>query len=206
MIDHEFDKLLNINSGMERSLKPFLNYFPYEPTPYAVLELLANEITLQPGDSIVDFGCGKGRLLFYLNLTFGVKALGIEMDEHLFKIAEQNRHQYLKRHPKSKEQLAFQHLRAEEYCVQPENNKFYFFNPFSSKIFIKVIKNIMKSVEKKPRQVDLILYYPSIEYISYIENRTSFQLTKEIKVIGEYEQNPSERILIYSYQPFLINE
>lgn len=198
MIEHEFDKLLNIESGIERNLKPFLNYFPYEPTPYAVLELLANEIQLQPDDSIVDFGCGKGRLLFYLNSIFGVNALGIEMDEHLFKIAEQNRHQYLKRHPKSKDQLTFQHMRAEEYRVQPENNIFYFFNPFSSKVFIKIVNNIIRSVEAKPRQVNLILYYPSIEYISYIENRTFFQLTNEIKVVGEYEQNPSERILVYS--------
>ena len=58
----------------------------------------------------------------------------------------------------------------------------------------------MESLEKFDREVDLIFYYPSIEYVSYLENRTLFQLTKEIKIEGEFEHDPNERILIYSYE------
>jgi SAM-dependent methyltransferase len=199
MEDHDFDHILNIETGMERNCKPFLNYYPYEPTPYHVLEQLAKAIPLEPTDCIVDYGCGKGRLLFYLNSIFGMNARGIEMDEHLYQIASQNRLQYSKHRPKRKKQIEFFCTHAEKYIVQPEENKFYFFNPFSVHIFIKVYNRIVTSLEQFERDVDFILYYPFIEYISFLENRTVLQLTKEVKIEGDYDRNPNERILVYSY-------
>lgn len=200
MAEKNYDKQLNIETGPERNIKPFLNYYPYEPTPYPVLEQLAKKIELKPSDHVVDYGCGKGRLLFYLNAVFGVNARGIEMDDHLYFLAEKNRLHYLQHRPKSKYQIQFFCMHAEKYIVQPTDNKFYFFNPFSAPIFIKVFNNIMESLEQFNREVDLIFYYPSIEYLSFLDNRTIFQLTKEIKIEGEFEHNPNERILIYSYR------
>jgi hypothetical protein len=53
------------------------------------------------------------------------------------------------------------------------------------------------SVEKFKREVDVILYYPSEDYIYYLENHTSFELIKEIPLPGLYENNANERFLIY---------
>jgi hypothetical protein len=53
------------------------------------------------------------------------------------------------------------------------------------------------SVEKYKREVDVILYYPSEDYIYYLENNTLFELIKEIQLPGLYENNTNERFLIY---------
>ena len=62
---------------------------------------------------------------------------------------------------------------------------------------MKVINNILLSVEASEREIDLILYYASEDYIYYLENDTSFELKEEIVIPELYEQNPHERFLIY---------
>ena len=75
-----------------------------------------------------------------------------------------------------------------------------YINPFSVQIFIKVVTNIIYSVVDEYRPVDLILYYPSDDYIYYLENYTIFQLIKEIKLNKHYEQDNREKILVYRLQ------
>ena len=96
--------------------------------------------------------------------------------------------------------IEFLNIFAEEYKISSTDNKFYFFNPFSVQIFIKVVTNIIYSVVDEYRPVDLILYYPSDDYIYYLENYTIFQLIKEIKLNKHYEQDNREKILVYRLQ------
>lgn len=41
--------------------------YPYEPTPYCVLERLANSGWIRKGNTLLDYGCGKGRVDFFLS-------------------------------------------------------------------------------------------------------------------------------------------
>ena len=41
--------------------------YPYEPTPYCVLERLANSGWIRKGKTLLDYGCGKGRVDFFLS-------------------------------------------------------------------------------------------------------------------------------------------
>ncbi len=198
MLEKQWERQLNIQTGADWSFFPFLYYYPYEPTPYHVLEILAEQFKICSHDHVVDFGSGKGRLCFYLNAVFNASTRGIEINEELVSAAKKNLNRYIKKFPNGKDRIFFDHIRAEHYEIRPGDNKFYFFNPFSVQIFIKVINNILLSVERFPRDVDVILYYPSIEYIPFLENRTSFTLTKEIFISGDYERDQNERILIYS--------
>ena len=60
-LEVELDKLLKIKTnGRDDSNSNFINY-PYEPTPYSVLQILANSGFLSKRDKIVDFGCQAGR-------------------------------------------------------------------------------------------------------------------------------------------------
>lgn len=45
-------------------------------------------------DRLVDFGCGKGRVLFYVNQRFQCEVCGIEVDEELYELALDNRAYY----------------------------------------------------------------------------------------------------------------
>jgi hypothetical protein len=193
-----YDGLLNIKTReIQKGFSHSVHYHRYEPTPYSALEKLFEEYTIERDDHLVDFGCGKGRLNFYVHHVFKASVNGIEMNTLFYKEAVENRTRYLRKYKRTGENIQFQCLTAEQYSVSPLDNKFYFFNPFTLQIFIQVINNILFSFEHAAREIDLILYYPSSDYIYYLENKTSFELFKEVRLQDLYEQNPYEKFLIY---------
>jgi SAM-dependent methyltransferase len=197
MKEPNYDVLLNIETeGNQRGYNKSFHYHRYEPTPYHALERLFAEYELTSSDHIVDFGCGKGRLNFFIHYLFHASVTGVEMNEKLYEEAMENKANYLIK-AKNKGEIQFQCCLAEKYEINPLDNTFYFFNPFTIPIFWKIINNILVSVEKNKREVDVILYYPSEDYIYFLENNTLFELIKEIQLPGLYENNANERFLIY---------
>jgi SAM-dependent methyltransferase len=196
--EHYYDKLLNIYTvGEQKIFNRSSHYHRYEPTPYSGLELLFNEYPIKESDSVVDFGCGKGRLNFFIHHLFHANVAGIEMNKTFYLEAIENLSSYRKNKKIPEGKIRFYRCLAEEYPINPTNNIFYFFNPFSIQIFMKVINHILLSVERTPREIALILYYAHDDYIFYLENDTAFQLKQEIRLPGLYEWNPYERFLIY---------
>lgn len=64
-MQNHWDDLLNIRtSGRDDTIANQLNY-PYEPTPYRVLERLAKSEYIGKKNVLLDYGCGKGRVDFY---------------------------------------------------------------------------------------------------------------------------------------------
>ncbi|WP_462413171.1 methyltransferase [Neobacillus sp. Marseille-QA0830] len=198
MKEHYYDKLLNIKTRDEQQgFHKSLHYHRYEPTPYSGLEELFKHYEVEPSDRVVDFGCGKGRLNFYIHHFYHATVVGIEMSEELYGRALANQTSYLKRTKTRPDKLHFLCCLAEEYPIDPLDNCFYFFNPFSVQVFRKVVNNILLSAERFPRDMGLILYYPSEDYIYHLENYTVFECEKEIQVPYMYQHNPNERFLIY---------
>lgn len=200
MSDNYYEKLLNIKTtGEQQGFYESHHYNRYEATSYLALESLFKEYTLNISDNIIDFGCGKGRLAFYINYYYNSSVTGIEMNNNYYSICENNKKNYFKTFSKPKDKIKFLNIFAEEYNVLPTDNKFYFFNPFSLQLFIKVLNNILISVENYPRSIDLILYYPSDEYIDYLDNYTGLTLTQEIPVHNLYLVDKRQKFVIYSF-------
>ncbi|SFL90070.1 methyltransferase [Pelosinus propionicus] len=198
MDEQYYEKILNIKtSGEQKIFNESPHYNRYEPTEYSVLEILSKQYKLTEEDNIVDFGCGKGRLNFYINHFFNSTVTGIEMNTFFYKQAIDNKKNYLKKHKKKINKIHFVNTFAEEYYINPSDNKFYFFNPFSIQIFTKVIGNIVNSIEGYERTADLILYYPSYEYIYFLESRTPFILWNEIKLPFLYDNDPRHNLFVY---------
>jgi SAM-dependent methyltransferase len=198
MKEKYYDELLNINTREDQiGFHPSFHYHRYEPTPYIALEELFLNYSFRSSNRIVDFGCGKGRLNFYIHYHFDATVVGVEMDETFFEEATQNRNSYMKKVKKDDDKIHFHCCLAEKYLINPLDSHFYFFNPFSLQIFMTVVNHILLSMEEVQREVELILYYPSEDYIYFLENQTSFQLAKEVKLTGLFEGNPNERFLIY---------
>ena len=198
MKEHYYDKLLNIKTKeKQQCFHKSLQYHRYEPTPYSALEELFRHYELKSSDRVVDFGCGKGRLNFYIHYFFHSEVIGVEMDEMLYEKAMANLERYIRKTKNRKEKIQFQCCLAEEYPINPLDNRFYFFNPFSIQVFRNVINNILRSVERYQRQIDVVLYYPSEDYIYYLENYTAFELIMEVKIPIIYKHNPNERFLVY---------
>lgn len=198
MNEKDYDELLHIQTeGNKHEVNDSIYYHPYEPTPYSALECLFKEYEMSEQDCIVDFGCGKGRLNFYLHYLFHSRVTGIEMNETFYREALENKERYLMKLKCDPRTIQFHCCKAEQYEILPEENKFYFFNPFSIQIFMRVVNNILRSFEAVNRDMDIILYYASDEYRYFLEYQTSFELIKEIEIPVLNEKNAFERFLIY---------
>ena len=68
-MDHEtqWDQLLRIETGGRDETNADQYHHPYEPTPYCVLERLAGSGLIGENDTVLDYGCGKGRVGFFLS-------------------------------------------------------------------------------------------------------------------------------------------
>ena len=132
MKEKYYEELLNIKTTGDQSWDETKKcYHPYEPTPYFALDKLFESYYINEKDSVIDFGCGKGRLNFYLNYNYNCNVLGIEMDENFYNQCMENKKEYLKNNKREEEKINFLCTLAQEYEISDKNNKFYFFNPFS---------------------------------------------------------------------------
>ncbi|MGE6413583.1 SAM-dependent methyltransferase [Planococcus kocurii] len=197
MSKQAYDQLLVIaTTGNQQGFNASLHHNRYEPTPYDLLDKLFEHYSLSPEDCIVDVGCGKGRLNFYVHHFFGVKSVGIEMNPTFYTEALENKKQYAKKHKGAEFHINFCNCLAQKYPVTADDTVFYFFNPFSVAIFIAFVNKILASVEKSPRTVDVILFFASQDYSDYLETNGVFQLIEEIQ-LSDFHKDPRERFLIY---------
>ncbi|RRN66727.1 methyltransferase [Peribacillus simplex] len=198
MKETSYDEMLNIKTeGEQKIFNDSFHYHRYEPTPYSALEHLFKKYPLKRNDRIVDFGCGKGRLNFFIHHLYQSSVVGVEMNENFYKEAIGNLNNYKKKRKNNNGNIEFHCCLAEEYDIDSKDNRFYFFNPFSVQIFMKIINNILLSFEKEPRQIELILFYGSQDYIFFLENQTAFELKGEVILPGLTESNPYEKFVIY---------
>lgn len=193
--DNDWDKLLQIKTGgRDDSLSDSYNY-PYEPTPYCVLERLANSGYIRKKDRLLDYGCGKGRAGFFLSYQTKTVVTGIEYDERMYQYALDNQKTFL-----SAVKPDFVLTKAENYEVPATVNRCYFFNPFSIEILRKVMARITASYYAHPREILLFFYYPSKEYISYLMTVDALEFYDEITCFDLFERKDlRERIEIFSF-------
>ena len=154
--ENTWDKLLQITTGGRDESGADQYHHPYEPTPYCVLERLVSGGWIREQDVVLDYGCGKGRVDFFLSYRAKAKTIGIEYDEHIFRIAQENLENTISR---VKPQFVLEN--AENFAVPPEVNRCYFFNPFSAEILHKVMARILESYYENPRELFLFFYYPA---------------------------------------------
>lgn len=191
-----WDKLLRIQTmGRDDSHADQYRY-PYEPTPYSVLERLANTGFIRKYNVLLDYGCGKGRVDFFLSYQTRCQSVGIEYDERIYERAVGNQKTAV-----SAGRVSFVCTSAENYIVPEIVDRIYFFNPFSLEILQKVLSKILDSYYKNPRAIQLFFYYPSDEYISYLMTVEELMFFDEIDCQDLFPGNDSrERIVIFELE------
>lgn len=190
--EHTWDQRLQINTAGRDDTNSDEYRYPYEPTPYCVLERLADCGLICERDVVLDYGCGKGRVGLFLSHQTKAKTIGIEYDARIYESALEN-----KKTAVSMAKAEFVLTRAEEYEVPAQVNRCYFFNPFSEEILHKVMARIVESYYADPREVFLFFYYPSDEYISYLMTVDELDFYDEIECDDLFGKDPRERILIF---------
>lgn len=191
-MENTWDQRLQIKTIGRDDGKADQYRYPYEPTPYSVLERLANSGLIRERDVVLDYGCGKGRVGFFLSHRTHARVIGIEYDDRIYRGALENQKTAA---PKAKAEFVLS--RAEEYAVPPDVNRCYFFNPFSAEILHKVMARIIASYYEDPREIILFFYYPSDEYISLLMTVEELDFYDEIECDDLFQGDPRERIMIF---------
>ena len=191
MTEREWDKRLRIKTiGREDESDP--NYSPYEPTPYSVLERLADSGHVKRKTRLLDYGCGKGRVAFFMASAVGCRVTGIDKSQKLIDIARENR-----RTSRLGDRVALSCCLAEQYEVRDED-AFFFFNPFSEKVFEAVLRRIVSSLYENPRPLTLICFYPSDAHIECLGNFIEFRRIDDIDCNDLFngKWNSRERVVV----------
>ena len=191
--ERSWDKLLQIKTVGRDDTNSDEYRYPYEPTPYCVLERLVDYGLVGGEDVVLDYGCGKGRVGFFLSYRTKAQTIGIEYDEHIYAGAMENRQTTI-----SRIKPDFLLTRAEEYQVPSDVSRCYFFNPFSVEILHKVMARILESYYAEPRDIYLFFYYPSEEYIAYLMTVDELEFYDEIEcddLFPGYDER--ERVLMF---------
>ena len=86
-----WDRLLKIKTTGRDDSEADPYHYPYEPTPYTVLERMANSGYIGKRNVLIDYGCGKGRVDFFLSYQLRCKTIGVEYDKRLYEIGLRNK-------------------------------------------------------------------------------------------------------------------
>ena len=192
-LEVELDRFLKIKTnGRDDSNSNFINY-PYEATPYSVLQVLANSSHISKRDKIIDFGCGKGRVSFYLSYNRKTQMIGVEYDERLYNSALENKERCI-----NSSRVDFIYCNASDYKIDNDVTGAYFFNPFNLDILKDVIKNIKESKAENDREIKLFFYYPSKEYLEYLDSDSDIVFVENLECYDLFlEYDERECIKIY---------
>lgn len=197
-INKRYDKKLGIKTRGFRDWDKSGLYNRTESTPYLALKSFVEKYrNIKEEDELVDYGSGRGRVAIYLHNQLRIPITGIEINELTYKEAKDNIESYLQLTGKQDIKIRIEKEYAENYVINKNQNKFFFFNPFSVEIFQKVVEKIINNANNHDKEVEVILYYPIKEYKALLEN-TGFEIIQKIKPKGSLF--PRETFIIYKYK------
>ncbi len=163
-IDHVFTEKINhrleqlrYGKGIDFSIQGAgysdqKGYIHYQASVFVDKKMMKS-LLISEKDSILDVGCGKGKMVLYFErLGFG-RSDGLEFSEELVACAKNNM-QILKSEGK------IINADATEFDDYYNYNYFYFFNPFGEEIMRVVMSKIEKSYVQKPRKITIIYCNP----------------------------------------------
>ncbi|MDD5119702.1 MAG: class I SAM-dependent methyltransferase [Candidatus Omnitrophica bacterium] len=155
-----YDQALGIETAEEDPIQSVVNSFNsdrygYQSAFYGRLEKIIKYLKPSSEDVFVDLGCGKGRVVFFVALKRFKKVIGVELDQGLYAIAQENlRRLRIQRSPIELFNIDAANFEAKDATI------FFMFNPFGAKTLENVLNNIKKSLAENPRKIRIVYYCP----------------------------------------------
>ncbi len=201
--EDRWDKALKIKTTGRDDSEADQYYYPYEPTPYSVLERVANTGLIRKGNTLLDYGCGKGRVDCFLSYQTRCCSIGIEYDERIYKKAVEN-----KACAVSGARVKIEHANAEHFLIPEEVDCIYF---FSVTIIIILISDIIiayffilrKSFGRKKPLIKLEKMVFALALGIYLLNSLagiSQILNRQISEKRFYEVIDNNKVVITNYE------
>jgi SAM-dependent methyltransferase len=133
--------------------------FGYQPSPWTTLARLLPRADVSPSDVFVDFGCGKGRVLYLAARYAFRRVVGVELRADIADLARRNlarqRHRFVCR------DVEVVTSDARSFPIPDDMTVAYLFNPFPDPVFCDVLGRIRASLERRPRRLRLVYRNPA---------------------------------------------
>jgi signal peptidase I len=124
---------------------------PYVATPWDVVRQALDQLPLTPEDVLLDYGCGRGRVLA-LALERGIqRAIGIEIVPVLAGDARRNLAKFGNR-------CEIIEGDAAALTTPDDASVIYVFNSFPASVLAQVVARINESLRRRPRRAQLLTY------------------------------------------------
>lgn len=177
--DARFEKKLGIQSSRFMAKEELQvsneDAVEYSPIGYFAIASALKQIPSISDRSLLDFGCGMGRVLAYA-ASLGVrKVVGVELSPELHAKACDNLSEMRGRKTADCSAL---NVNALDYKIPADVDVIYFYNPFFGETLKKVLENIMFSHAKTPREM----------YIIFFNNEHFEKLIDENSIVKIYER------------------
>ena len=166
----------------------------YSPTRYRNIFKIINSInTPTDRDILLDYGCGKGRVLIVASKHPFQRVIGVELNPKLCAIARQNIQRAHKKLVCKDIQVV--NTDAALYSPPADVTHFFFYNPFGSDILSNVLENMRVSLDNNPRDILIITMFPNGNHQSLLDDCRWLQKLEEYPV---YPLFHSHMVRIYS--------
>jgi SAM-dependent methyltransferase len=158
----------------------------YHPTPWLTLKRVLSQHEVREDDVFIDFGCGKGRVVFQAAMYPFRRVIGVELVPDLADIARDNIRRALSK-------LRCKHVEivtadVVNYEVPDDVTFVYFFDPFHGEIFSAVVQKLLASLRRRPRELTIIYFDPAEEQILLAAGAKLVKTTRGLRPTREWSQ------------------
>jgi hypothetical protein len=153
-LDLVFDRGLDTDDHFDYPERRTVDGFPYAPSLWHVLPRALRAVDASDRDVLVDFGCGKGRIVHQAARWPLKRVIGVELSPELAGFAQalvdSHRHKYRCR------SVEIVVCDAARFQVPDDLTIGYFYEPFRGQTLDAVLRNLVESIDRRPRRVQLI--------------------------------------------------
>jgi hypothetical protein len=131
----------------------------YKPAPWWTLARALRGGTVGPDDVFIDFGAGKGRVMFLAARYPFKRVIGVELSPELCAVARDN----IERVRERLRCPAVEIVTSEvlDYRIPDDVTVAFLYNPFRGDVFETVVQRLVASVDRRPRRLRLIYHNPA---------------------------------------------
>lgn len=180
-------------SGQHISSENIVHASIYQPTNYYLIEKAFDYLKSQGlNHDILDYGCGKGRVLI-VAAFYGFKNIsGVDFTESFCREAEFNIEKVEPLFPSANFLVICED--AVKFKIENKQTVFFFFNPFDQKVMLAVVKNILASLKQNQRKIFVVYINPLHKEIflsAGFEEEYFFRKMKylEFSILSKDEEN-----------------
>jgi hypothetical protein len=168
----------------------------YSPSGWQFLRRAMRVVPVGPDDVFVDFGSGKGRVVYQAAKRPFKRVIGVEVSPALNDVARRNI-EYVRPRLRCRD-VELIACDALEWEIPDDLTVAYFYHPFTGDTFRRVIANIAASLERRPRRFDVIYVCPQNEDV--LLEAGLFRCVKRWSGGWRYD-DPLRRIAVYRHLP-----